>query len=710
MAEEATKNLFVKKIREVGYPTDADKSENGVVWYKEDSYKVHDKKLAAKFAKASKSLTGKTDGRPDFTIDTDKGWILVVECKDNISHHQSYDTLIEYKNGIGDKSEVQKYAINGALHYATYVNDDKDVIAIAVSGVMESNLRITSFVLPMNGKISDIELIEDGEYDNTIMSIDDYIKIANIKLGRNKAESERVFSELSSYAQVTANYLRANKISAKDRAGFISAIILALTNEDSMLYKNAKVAIDAKNASKSKTLTDTIGESAITLLKNSLYDIWDNKDRIPKVKRDALEEYYNGILVKSLLNEPDGLEKCKRYYKYGDNVLSCCIYSVYENITTTLQNHTDLDIMGTFYTVFLRYAAGDAKDKGIVLTPKHITELFCDIAEHYLGKKLDQSTKVIDIACGTGAFLIAALNKMDSNINKATISEAKKKKYRKDVRTNCLIGVENEPSMFALAYANMRFHGDGKSNLYCCSSLLKDKDSKGVVDKDEEGHNISLMDQLKAKSGNIDVAMVNPPYSTDSPTDKKKGEKQSGQTELDFVYSMLTYLKKGGIGIAIVPMSCASNKGATMRNTILKEHSLLACMTMPSKLFQESKVGTSTCIMVFKAHVPHKDTDKIVFMSRWLDDGFVTVPHNGRFDKDNRWTGIKAEWMRQLKGVAKTDETIYLRKEIKSGKEECLAEAYVETDYSRLTNEDFERTLKKYALYLYMEENGLLED
>ncbi len=710
MAEEATKNLFVKKIREVGYPTNADKPENGIVWYKEDSYKVHDKKLAAKFAKASKSLTGKTDGRPDFTIDTDKGWILVVECKDNISHHQSSDTLMEYKNGIGDKLEVQKYAINGALHYATYVNDDKDVIAIAVSGVMESNLRITSFVLPMNGKISDIELIEDGEYDNTIMTIDDYIKIANIKLGRNKAESERVFSELSSYAQVTANYLRANKISAKDRAGFISAIILALTNEDSMLYKNAKVAIDAKNASKSKTLTDTIGESAITLLKNSLYDIWDNKDRIPKVKRDALEEYYNGILVKSLLNEPDGLEKCKRYYKYGDNVLSCCIYSVYENITTTLQHHTDLDIMGTFYTVFLRYAAGDAKDKGIVLTPKHITELFCDIAEHYLGKKLDQSTKVIDIACGTGAFLIAALNKMDSNINKATISEAKKKKYRKDVRTNCLIGVENEPSMFALAYANMRFHGDGKSNLYCCSSLLKDKDSKGVVDKDEEGHNISLMEQLKAKSGNVDVAMVNPPYSTDSPTDKKKGEKQSGQTELDFVYSMLTYLKKGGIGIAIVPMSCASNKGATMRNTILKEHSLLACMTMPSKLFQESKVGTSTCIMVFKAHVPHKDTDKIVFMSRWLDDGFVTVPHNGRFDKDNRWTGIKAEWMRQLKGVAKTDETIYLRKEIKSGKEECLAEAYVETDYSRLTNEDFERTLKKYALYLYMEENGLLED
>ena len=73
--------------------------------------------------------------------------------------------------------------------------------------------------------------------------------------------------------------------------------------------------------------------------------------------------------------------------------------------------------MGTFYTVFLKYASGDAKDKGIVLTPKHVTELFCDLAEFYLGKKLDNTTKIIDICCGTGGFLIAALNRMDNNIN-----------------------------------------------------------------------------------------------------------------------------------------------------------------------------------------------------------------------------------------------------------------------------------------------------
>jgi type I restriction enzyme M protein len=38
-----------------------------------------------------------------------------------------------------------------------------------------------------------------------------------------------------------------------------------------------------------------------------------------------------------------------------------------------------------------------------------------------------------------------------------------------------------------------------------------------------------------------------------------------------------------------------------------------------------------------------------------------------------------------------------------------LPEAYIKTDYSKLTDKDFEKTLKKYALYKYMEENGLLE-
>jgi type I restriction-modification system DNA methylase subunit len=315
---------------------------------------------------------------------------------------------------------------------------------------------------------------------------------------------------------------------------------------------------------------------------------------------------------------------------------------------------------------------------------------------------LDETTKIIDICTGTGGYLISALNKMDHNIDSNPISEVEKKSKKEYVRSNCLIGVEREPEMFALAYANMRFHGDGKSNLYSCSSLLKDK---AIV---RENPKTTLQEELFSLEEKPLVGMINPPYSLlNTSVSKNKKLKQTGQSELDFVYSMLEYLQKGGIGIAILPMSCASSKGdKKMREAILEKHTLLATMTMPKKLFQESKVGTSTCIMVFKAHIKHKDSNKVVFLARWLDDGLITIPHVGRFDKNNSWMSVKDEWLRQLKGVAKLDDTTYLKREL-TKHDEWLAEAYVETDYSQITEKDFENQLKKYALFKYMQENEL---
>ena len=225
--------------------------------------------------------------------------------------------------------------------------------------------------------------------------------------------------------------------------------------------------------------------------------------------------------------------------------------------------------------------------------------------------------------------------------------------------------------MYALAYANMRFHGDGKSNLFNCSSLLID--SYAPVDESGktfvEAGKVSLSEALKS-FGPIDIGMINPPYSMDKKDNsstqeypivkkineiidknKKLNKKikelkkktdgkdyadeiqnceqevreneselskleneftssgmrevaiQKGQDELDFIASMLHYLKVGGIGIAIVPMSCAGNSGSKLRAELMKYHTLLACMTMPNQLFFDSHVGTVTCIMVFKAHI-----------------------------------------------------------------------------------------------------------
>ena len=317
--------------------------------------------------------------------------------------------------------------------------------------------------------------------------------------------------------------------------------------------------------------------------------------------------------------------------------------------------------------------------------------------------------------------------------------------------------------MYSLAYANMRFHGDGKSNLFNCSSLLNDSflalDDRGKTYIDDK--KVTLVEALKMYK-EIDIGMINPPYSLEKNSNeksieypivkninetkeklkklkknlsiskeerengiKKLGEKlseledkykkenwkeiiiQKGQDELDFISSMLYYLKENGIGIAIVPMSCAGNKGKKIREKILKHHTLLACMTMPNQLFFDSKVMVATCIMVFKAHIPHNE-DKSVFFARWKNDGFVVIPHNGR-KKTDEWEKIKKTWIEQIDGTAEKNDFIWLKKKIKI-KDEALAEAYIKTDYSKLTDEIFERTLKKFALFKYMDENALLED
>ncbi len=789
VSEEITKGFVADKLGNIkGYPSRQNVKVDGITWFKEDSFKGTSYDwLVDVFSTASKKQTYKTKGTPDYTVvKENSGLIIVIECKPTVDNHMNLSDPKDYRiHGCGGPAETVKYAVNGALWYASFLKDEYDVIAIAVSGQTKSECRVTSFVFPKGGNYSDVELLEDAHLDTALVSISQYEKDIEVALKRNAATEADVRRELRRYTLSCANFLRSNGIEDNSKAGFVSAVILGLTNHESKLYRDTKAAVEKKRQSRAKRMTaDSLGRNSVKMLKAALYGdgnefdmdyirgIWDI-DQIPRGKRASLKKFYEGLLSKDeLVQAPKGKDK---YFSDGDTVLSCCIFSLYENVVEVLEHYHGIDVMGEFYTTFLRFTKGNAKEKGIVLTPNHITELFCDIAEFYSDRPFDENTKIIDICCGTGAFLIAALNRIKKNITAEHVAEDFKKERIGNAQKNSLIGVEKDASMYALAYANMRFHGDEKSNIFNCSSLLIDSyapvDDSGKTFLNEK--RIPLHEAL-GTFGKIDVGMINPPYSLGKKdnsstreypiverineyTDKKKKctkllrdlkkkepseqvaaeikraeqelkktvevlEKleaefttsgmrevaiQKGQDELDFIASMLHYLKEGGIGIAIVPMSCAGNSGSKLRAELLKYHTLLACMTMPTQLFFDSHVGANTCIMVFKAHIPH-DERKATFFGRWKDDGFAVIPHNGRKDA-GRWNAIREEWLEQLDGTAPANEIVYTRRKIKPT-DEALAEAYTKTDYSNITDADFERTLKKYALYKYMDENGLLGD
>ena len=152
----------------------------------------------------------------------------------------------------------------------------------------------------------------------------------------------------------------------------------------------------------------------------------------------------------------------------------------------------------------MSYSGGDGQSLGIVLTPKHITELFCDLVE------LKPTDSVLDPCCGTAGFLIAAMHDM--------LQKTDNPETQRNIRKNQLHGLELQPYMFTIATTNMILRGDGKSNLINDDFLKQNSN------------------QLQLKQST--VGMINPPYS--------QGSKQNPDLyEIAFIYHLLNSLSFG---------------------------------------------------------------------------------------------------------------------------------------------------------------------
>lgn len=268
-SEEVTKGLIANKLSTmVGYSSEQDVKLNGVTWYKENSYEGSENQIIAEvFKNASKSQSATSKGTPDFiVVKENSNCIIVIECKAEDKNHGRYTNVKEYEvAGYSNNPEdTKKYAVDGALWYASFLNDKYDVIAIAASGQNKTNLKISSFIVPKGSQKNEIKLLEDCGYFDGLKSINDYENDIDIVLGRFNKEKEEVLKKLRIYTLQCANFLRVNGIEDNSKAGFVSAIILGLTNKESELYKLTTKALEDKRKNKSKVLLDDfLGKTAV---------------------------------------------------------------------------------------------------------------------------------------------------------------------------------------------------------------------------------------------------------------------------------------------------------------------------------------------------------------------------------------------------------------------------------------------------------------
>ena len=243
-------------------------------------------------------------------------------------------------------------------------------------------------------------------------------------------------------------------------------------------------------------------------------------------------------------------------------------------------------------------------------------------------------------------------------------------KKEKRIRAKQIIGVEYQASIFALACSNMYIHQDGKSNIINGDCF----DSKVIK---------------QVKKYKPTVGFLNPPY---------KVSKEDIE-ELEFVLNNLEVLQPGGTCIAIVPMQCAlAQKGEIyeLKKRILQEHTLEAVLSMPDELFFDSDVGVVTCVMVLTAHKPHTP-NKETYFGYYKDDGFVKQKTKGRIDAGEWEKSIKAEWVSSYIN-RKTQPGFSVNKVVTANDEWC-AEAYMETNYSTLSEKDFAQTILDFIAY-----------
>ena len=516
---------------------------------------------------ASKKGTGHV-GFPEY-VGVVKDFIIVIEDKPKTDKHVFLDgSVISLETNA-----VVDYAMNGALFYAKHLAKNttyKKIIAIGVSGDKKKH-KISPIYVDDTDYYRELPDVESFISFNE-KNIDEYYTREILKEDTNtEKELAEILKDAASLHEDLRNYGNLKDI---DKPLVVSGILLAL-NE-----------IEKKSFSIDNLVGDTVETDGQKIYKA----IESNLKRVnvqPQVKLDKILSQFSIIRDTQILNEINdtlGETPLKYYAKF-----------LYEKIFKSIKyTSSSEDYLGRFYGEFMSYSGGDGQTLGIVLTPKHITELFCELLD------LKPEDVVLDPCCGTAGFLIAAMHMM--------LKKAKDDTQKKHIRKEQLHGIELQPYMFTIATTNMILRGDGKSNLINENFLKQESDKL----------------QLKSPT----VGMMNPPYSQGS-------KKNPDLYEICFTEHLLDSLVEGGRCAVIVPQSSMTGKTKeeqAVKENILKHHTLEGVITLNKDTFYG--VGVMPCIAIFTAGEPHPANKECKFIN-FENDGYKVSPHIGLIETES---------------------------------------------------------------------------
>ena len=573
-------------------PNIADLVNGWLKSYKVD-YKLEQESLNTEIDQAMNDYFSKNGGKGGNRPDAK----LLLQANDG----KYYPILIEYK-GYKDKlvkldaegnvanrntknqpdyTNINAYAVNGAVHYSNAVlhyTSYTDVIAIGVTGYKDANGNLKHsigvyYVAKSNFGIgqkvdeyTDLSFLKKEHFSAFIE------KVKQLSLPQEEIEKlkERREQEITaSLVKLNNDIFKSEKgLSENDRVYLVVASIMAtLGDVENNVYPLTKADLKSSNER-----NDTDGDIMIRKIESFL-----DAKKLPKDKKDLIVRTLQNTLTTDNINiAEDGESQLKRVFiKIVDDL------GVYYKIGL------NTDFTGKLFNEMYSWL-GFTQDQlnDVVLTPPYVATLLCRLA------RVNKDSFVWDFATGSAGLLVAAMNEMLADAKKKIKSPEELARKSVEIKANQLLGLEILSNVYMLAVLNMIMMGDGSSNILNKDSLNFDG-HYGFGKTDEKFP--------------ADAFILNPPYSAEG-------------NGMIFVEKALSMMDKGYAAI-IIQNSAGSGKATEYNKSILTHSTLLASIKMPIDLFI-GKSSVQTNVYVFRVGEAHQKDDVVKFID-FSNDGYT---------------------------------------------------------------------------------------
>jgi type I restriction enzyme M protein len=202
--ERKTENIVRDELRSNGfYGADTD------IQVEEQKSNIETVK---RLLKTASKTGGKGAGLPEFIISSPSSpdFLIIVECKADTKDQVSSELagLLEENSSKEEfdnyTKRVQRFAVDGVLHYSKFLSKEYNVIAIGISGESKKSVRIATYLWPKGSIKPKFLTSKDSASINKFVPWEDYIEHATFDPSVQKLR----FNELMNFASELHEFMR----------------------------------------------------------------------------------------------------------------------------------------------------------------------------------------------------------------------------------------------------------------------------------------------------------------------------------------------------------------------------------------------------------------------------------------------------------------------------------------------------------------------